>query len=211
MFDLRRALTIFTIDLYLRVGLWAGLVTPSFQLPNSSIMKYLILFSLFVSLNTLAQVKLPTNEVGQVQYQELVRVPDSKRPARQIMEQVRAWSEQHYADEPTAEQQQDAANNILFIKAVHTIGDQAVRYSLTIETKFGRYRATLTDLITESAGLSLPVQPTSSTASEIERSSSSKIPNRKLIEQTVQQQADLYRQIDKFCRDTLASLKEGLK
>lgn len=174
-------------------------------------MNYLILFSLFFSLNALAQVKLPTNELGQVQYQELVRVPDSKRPARQIMDQARAWAEQYYADEPTAEQQHDQANNILFIKAVHTIGDQSVRYTLTIETKFGRYRATLTDLISESAGLSLPVQPTSSTASEIERSSGSKIPNRKLIEQTVQQQADLYRQIDKFCRATLASLKEGLK
>ena len=53
-------------------------------------MKYPVILCLLLSINALAQVKLPTNEVGQVQYQEIVRVPNAKLPARQLMEQARA-------------------------------------------------------------------------------------------------------------------------
>lgn len=173
-------------------------------------MKYTLLFFLTLSLNAFAQVKLPTNEVGQVQYQELIKVPDSKRPARQLMEQARAWSEHHFANEASTEQQQDQENNILFIKSSYSITNQLVRYTLTIETKYGRYRATITDLITEGNGLTLPVQASSSTANEINRSAGGSITNKSLAEQTAKQQADLYRQIDKSCRDTLASLKLAL-
>lgn len=172
-------------------------------------MKYILFFSLLLSINVLAQVRLPANEVGQVQYQELIKVPDAKRPARQLMEQARAWSGRYFANEASTEQQFDQQNSILFIKSAYTINKQIVRYTLTIETKFGRYRATITDLITESNGLVLPVQSISSTASEISRSAGNSA-DKTLAEQAAKQQADLYRQIDKSCHGTLTSLKQAM-
>ena len=173
-------------------------------------MKYLLILTLFLSGSAFAQLRLPVNESGQVQYQEIVRVPNAKLPARQLMGQLHDWAEYYYEAEPTAEQQYDPEHNIQFIKAVYQIDDQAIRYTLTVEAKFGRYRATITDLIAENKGISVPVRTTSSTADELERAAGGKITNRKLIEQAAQQQADLYRQIDKSCRDTLASLKQFL-
>ena len=112
-------------------------------------MKYSFVLALLISISSLAQVRLPTNEVGQVQYQEIVRVPNAKLPARQLMEQVRAWATHHNAANLTTEQQYDQEHNILFVKSSYSINNQLIRYILTIEPKFGRYRATITELITE--------------------------------------------------------------
>ncbi|GAB2601961.1 hypothetical protein [Spirosoma areae] len=173
-------------------------------------MKYARLFFLFFPVSGFAQVQLPANEIGQVQYQEIVKLPNSKQPSRQVMEQARSWMVQHYRDELTAEQQHDQENNILFIKAAYLLDKQTIRYTLTIEPKVGRYRATITDLITESDGLVLPVRASSSTVSEMEQAAGGKITNKNLIEQSTRQQAELYKQIDEACRNTLASLKEAL-
>lgn len=173
-------------------------------------MNSIFLLFFFLSFNALAQVKLPVNELGQVQYQEIVRVPDSKRPARQLMEQARAWADQEYESNLTTEQQYDQEHNILFVKSSYSINNQTVRYTLTIEPKFGRYRATLTDLITESKGLNVPILASSATVDEIKRAAGNKVTNSQLIEQTVQQQKDLYRQVDQSCRATLGSLKEAM-
>ncbi|MCK8492640.1 hypothetical protein M0L20_12305 [Spirosoma sp. RP8] len=173
-------------------------------------MKALIPFLLLFSVNVLAQVKLPTNEIGQVQYQELVRLPDATRPARQIILQARAWLDTEFPNESDAEQQFDQEHNIVFVKSAYRIQDQVIRYTLTIEAKFGRYRATITDLITESKGLSLPVQPTSPTATDLGRTADNKAKNTSVINQAVAQQAELYRELDKDCRATLASLKENM-
>ena len=172
-------------------------------------MKHLLLFFLLLSLNGIAQVRLPTNEAGRVQYQEMVRLPDNTRKARQIIEQARSWANQQY-DSTTAEQQYDAEHTILFIRSFFPINNQSIRYTLTIEAKFGRYRATLTDLVAESDALTLPVQTSSGTVAELERAAGKKPTNKILLEQTARQQADLYRQIDKDCRDTLAGLKQAL-
>ena len=173
-------------------------------------MKLLLLFALLLSLKTEAQVKLPTNEVGQVQYQEIVRLPNAKLPARQLMEQVRAWAAKHYAANLTTEQQYDQEHNILFVKSSFSINNQLVRYVLTIEPKFGRYRATITELIAEGNGLTVPILAVSSTVDEMERATDSKTTNRKLLEQAASQQADLYRQLNKDCRATLAELKQTI-
>ncbi|UFH56100.1 hypothetical protein [Spirosoma sp. KNUC1025] len=172
------------------------------------IYKFLLLF--FCSFSALAQVKLPVNELGQVQYQEIVRLPDAKRPAKQIMEQAREWGEEHYGSIQTAQQQYDPEHNILFIKASYPINNQLVRYTLTIEPKYGRYRATLTDLIAENNGLNVPIQATSPTAEELHRAAGGNATSKDVIEQTVQQQTELYQQLDKACRATLASLKQAL-
>ncbi|QHV97132.1 DUF4468 domain-containing protein [Spirosoma endbachense] len=171
-------------------------------------MKILIPLLVLLSINVLAQVKLPTNDLGQVQYQELVRLPDATRPTKQIITQARSWLAQQFPNESDAEQQFDQEHNILFVKSAYRIDDQLIRYTLTIESKFGRYRATITDLIAEGNGLSLPVRPDSPTAEEMSRSSDNKPKSTAVINQAVRQQADLYRQIDKECHDTLASLKE---
>lgn len=176
-------------------------------------MKQLILpflITLLLSVNTLAQFRLPTNELGQVQYQEIVRLADTKQTARQVMAQARSWAEAHYAESSTAEKQPDTENNILFIRTASVLNGQLIRYTLTIEAKYGRYRATITDLVAENGAINVPLRSTSSTAGELERASGSKTPNKKLIEQTVRQQAELYHQIDKICRDTLASLKQAM-
>ena len=167
-------------------------------------------FLLFCSLTTLAQVKLPVNETGQVQYQEIVRLPDSKRPARQSMQLARAWANQHYKSNLKTEQQYDQEHNILFIKSAYSVNNQVVRYTLTIEPKYGRYRATITDLITESNGLNVPIQAASATIDDIKRVAADSLKNNNLIEETAQQQAALYEQLDQSCHDTLASLKEAM-
>ena len=173
-------------------------------------MKYVFLFFSLLSVNALAQVQLPANEIGQVQYQEVVRVPNAKLPARRLLEQVQVWADQYYADEPTAEQQPDLEHTTLFIKAAFPIDNQLIRYTLTIEARFGRYRATITDVVAESDGLTVPVRASSGTVGELERAAGSKTTNKNLIEQAARQQADLYRKIDKSCRDTLANLKQSL-
>lgn len=173
-------------------------------------MQYLFLLLTFCSLRAVAQVKLPTNELGQVQYQEVVRVPDSQRPARKLMEQARAWADDHYRANLTTEKQYDKEHNILFIKSVYSANNQLVRYTLTIEPKFGRYRATITDLITESNGLNVPIRSSSVTVDEIRRAASDSLKNENLIEQTAQQQADLYDQLDQSCRATLANLEQAM-
>ncbi|GAB3023384.1 hypothetical protein [Spirosoma pulveris] len=173
-------------------------------------MKYALFFFLFLPLFSVAQVQLPTNELGQVQYQDLVRVPDSKRPARQLMEQVRAWASQYYPQASEAEQQFDQEHNILFVRTFYAIGKRSVRYTLTIETKFGRYRATLTDLIIDDGGRTQPVRAASSTVEEMTTAADKSLKNRELLQQIVDDQTNLYQQIDKSCRSTLASLKEAM-
>ncbi len=173
-------------------------------------MNPIFLLLAFCSLNAVAQVTLPVNELGQVQYQEIVRVPDSKRPARQLMEQARAWAGQEYESNLTTEQQYDQEHNILFVKSSYSINNQTVRYTLTIEPKFGRYRATLTDLIVVSKGLNSPILASSATVNDMSRAAGGAVTNKTLIEQTARQQEDLYRQIDQSCRATLLSLKEAM-
>ena len=175
-----------------------------------SLMKYPFILSLLLSVNALAQVRLPTNEVGQVQYQQVVRVPNAKLPARQLMEQVREWANTHYASSLATEQQYDKEHNILFVKSAYPINKQLIRYVLTVEPKFGRYRATITELIIEGNGLTVPVLGSSSTAEEIMRVTGPKEADPKLAEQAAYQQADLYHQIDKDCRSTLNDLRQSL-
>ncbi|GAB3976518.1 hypothetical protein GCM10028806_36230 [Spirosoma terrae] len=171
-------------------------------------MKVLLPFFLLLSVQLLAQVTLPTNELGQVQYQEIVRLPDATRPTRQVATQLRSWVDQQYPNEGDAEKHYDQENNVVFAKSVFLIDGQTVRYTLTLEAKFGRYRVTLTDLITEAKGLSLPVQATSPTADEMSRMADNKTKSTNVIQQAVKQQEDLYRQLNKECRATLANLKE---
>ncbi|WP_338874888.1 hypothetical protein WBJ53_04630 [Spirosoma sp. SC4-14] len=173
-------------------------------------MKVLLFLFVLVSTPLLAQVKLPSNELGQVQYQEIVRLPDSKRPSRQIITQARAWLETQYPNEGDAEQQYDQEHAILFIKSAYRINEQDIRYTLTIEGKFGRYRATITDLVAESDGFASPILSTSPSAAELSRVADNKAKNSDVINQTVKQQEDLYRKLDRQCRLTLNSLKEYL-
>lgn len=165
---------------------------------------------LFLSTTALAQVRLPTNEAGQVQYQEIVRIGDGKLPARQVFERIQTWAEQHYPSADEAERHFDQQHGILFVRSAFPVGDQSVRYTLTVEARIGRYRATITDLVDESDALLLPLRPTSSTAEEINRTTGSAAKDRTIVEQIVQKQADFYHQINETCRATLANLKKTI-
>jgi hypothetical protein len=171
-------------------------------------MKAAFLFLLIVSIPAFAQVKLPANEAGLVQYQEIVRIGDGKGAARPLFEQIRTWAKQHYPTANEAELHDDPQHGIVFVRSLYGIGDQSIRYTFTIEARVGRYRATITDLIAEQGGITQPVLPVSTSADEIQRSAADSVKNSDLIRQIADNQADLYQQIDKACRTTLASLKE---
>ncbi|QJW91544.1 DUF4468 domain-containing protein [Spirosoma taeanense] len=173
-------------------------------------MKKLLSVLFLFSTTVLAQMRLPTSPDGQVQYQEIVRLPDATRPARQVYNQIRSWDEQHYKAGTNAERQYDDRHGILFVRSAFPFGKRLVRYTLTVEARIGRYRATLTDLVAEGDGLSLPVQATSPTVDELSRASTGEIKNKQVVEQIAADQAELYQQIDKACRATLASLKEAM-
>ncbi len=177
---------------------------------TSSITNYLLLLFLFVCINSLAQVKLPANETGQVQYQEIVRIGDGKRPARQVFNQIRSWAQKHYPLGNEAEQQYDQQHGILFVRSLYDIDNQSVRYTLTVEARIGRYRATITDLILDNNGLTQPVRSVSSTAEELTRAAGDTLKDRTLPERVAANQAAIYQQIDKECRATLANLKEAM-
>lgn len=174
-------------------------------------MNRLIPILVLFALHTQAQVRLPANELGQVQYQEIVRLSDTQRPARQLISQTKQWVREYYADSNAVEQQYDQEHNILFIKYGFRIDNQAIRYTIILEGKTGRYRVTLTDMITESNGMALPIRPVSPTAAELNQVADGTIRNSKVIAEAVQQQTNLYQRIDKICRDTLASLNRFLK
>lgn len=173
-------------------------------------MKPAFLFILLISSPILAQIKLPTSETGQVQYQEIVRIGDGKGPARPVFNQIRAWAKQHYPMADEAELHYDQQHGITFIRSLYPIGNQSIRYTLTIEARIGRYRATITDLIAEQGGFTQPVRPVSSSAEEIQRAAADSVKNSGLVEQIAVSQADVYRQINEACRATLASLKQAM-
>ena len=173
-------------------------------------MKTALVFLLLISATAFAQVKLPTSETGQVQYQEIVRIGDGKGPARPIFDQIRTWARERYPLANEAELHYDNRHGITFVRSLYTIGNQSIRYTLTIEAKIGRYRATITDLIAEQGGLVQPVRPVSSSAQEMEQVAADSIKNSDLIKQIAADQAEVYQQIDEACRTTLASLKKSV-
>ena len=173
-------------------------------------MKITLLFLALLSTTALAQVKLPAGETGQVQYQEIVRIGDGKGPARPLFDQVRAWARKRYPLANEAELYDDPQHGIVFVRSIYTLDDQSIRYTLTIEAKIGRYRATITDLVANRGGFLQPVRPVSSSTEDMERVATDSVRNSNLIEQAVIRQSDIYRQIDDACRTTLASLKQSL-
>lgn len=173
-------------------------------------MKIAVLFFVFISVSAFAQVKLPTSETGQVQYQEIVRLGDGKGPARPVYDKIRTWAREHYPLANEAELQYDQQHGIVFVRSLYPIGNNSIRYTLTIEARIGRYRATITDLIAEQGGLIQPVRPVSTSAEEMERAAADSVKNSSLIKQIADDQAELYRQIDASCRATLASLKQSM-
>lgn len=173
-------------------------------------MKTTPIFLLLITTSAFAQVKLPTSETGQVQYQEIVRIGDGRGPARPIFDQIRAWARQRYPMANEAELHYDQQHGIAFVRSLYTIGNQSIRYTLTVEARIGRYRATVTDLIAEQGGLVQPVRPVSSSADEMAQVAADSVKNSDLIEQIAADQAEVYRQIDEACRTTLASLKQSV-
>ncbi len=173
-------------------------------------MRNLLVCLVFLSTNALAQFQLPTNQTGQVQYQEIVRIGDGKGPARPIFDRVRAWARQRYPAANSAELHYDEQHGIAFVRSFYAIGNRNIRYTLTIEARIGRYRATITDLIDEQGGLNQPVRPVSSSADEMKRVTASSVKDNRLIEQVAANQTALYQQIDQLCRTTLADLKQTM-
>lgn len=166
----------------------------------------ILLFGLF-STSAFAQLTLPTNGAGQVQYQEIIRIGDGKLPARPVYDQIRAWAGTYYTGENEGERQYDPQHGILFVRSLYSPNKQSIRYTLTVEARIGRYRATITDLINEEGNLMLPVRATSTTADEMIQAAGGTVDNPKIIEQVAAKQAELYKQLDAACRATLANLK----
>lgn len=173
-------------------------------------MKTTVFFFIILSVSAFAQVKLPTSETGQVQYQEIVRLGNGKGPARPVFDQIRTWARQQYPMANEAELHYDQQHGIVFVRSLYAVGNYTIRYTLTIEARIGRYRATITDLVAEQGGLIQPVRPVSTSADEMERAAADSVKNSGLIKQIADDQAELYREIDASCRATLASLKQSV-
>ena len=59
-------------------------------------LRLLAVFLLVAACPALAQVRLPTDANGQVQFQELIRLTDKTRPAKQVFTQTQAWAERYF-------------------------------------------------------------------------------------------------------------------
>ncbi|QJD77617.1 DUF4468 domain-containing protein [Spirosoma rhododendri] len=172
--------------------------------------RLLIVLFFIAAYPALAQVQLPTDANGQVQFQELVRLTDKTRPSKQVFSQSQAWAERYFKPANEPEVQPDLANGVLFVRGVYPIGEQFVRFTMLIEAKMGRYRATITDLIAENNGLLAPIQPNNATADDMQRAGGTQIANPAVVETVANQQAELYKALDAVCRDTLNNLKTAL-
>jgi hypothetical protein len=172
--------------------------------------RLIILFFFSTAYPALAQVQLPTDANGQVQFQELVRLTDKTRSAKQVFSQSQAWAERYFKPANEPEIQPDQANGVLFVRGVYPIGEQFVRFTMLIEAKTGRYRATITDLIAENNGLLAPIQPVSATSDDMQRSGGTQLANTTVVETVAKQQAELYKALDAVCHDTLNNLKTAL-
>lgn len=172
--------------------------------------RLLLVFFLFVAAcPTFAQVQLPTDANGQVQFQELVRLTDKVRPAKQVFAQSQAWAERYFKPVNEPEVQPDPEHGVLFVRGVYPIGDKFVRFTMLVEAKTGRYRATITDLIAENNGLLAPIQPSSATADDMQKAGG-QAAKPDVVEAVAKEQADLYKALDAVCRDTLNNLKTAL-
>ena len=183
----------------------------AYHIKQKFLMKTAVLFFIFISVSAFAQVKLPTSETGQVQYQEIVRLGDGKGPARPVFDQIRTWARQQYPLANEAELHYDQQHGIVFVRSLYAIGNYSIRYTLTVEARIGRYRATITDLVAEQGGLIQPVRAVSTSAQEMERAAADSVKNSPLIKQIADDQAELYQQIDAACRTTLANLKQSMQ
>ncbi len=172
-------------------------------------LRLLAVFLLLTAYPALAQVQLPTDANGQVQFQDLVRLTDKTRSAKQVFTQSQAWAERYFKPTNEPEVQPDQEHGVLFVRGVYPIGEQFVRFTMLIEAKTGRYRATITDLIGENNGLLLPIQPASATAEEMQKAGG-QAAKPEVVEAVAKEQAELYKALEAACRATLDNLKTAL-
>jgi hypothetical protein len=172
-------------------------------------LRLLAVFLLLAACPTLAQVRLPADANGQVQFQETVRLTDKTRSAKQVFTQSQAWAERYFKPTNEPEVQPDQEHGVLFVRGVYPFGEQFVRFTMLIEAKTGRYRATITDLIGENNGLLSPIQPVSATAEDMQKAGG-QAAKPEVVEAVAKEQAELYKALEAACRDTLNNLKTAL-
>ena len=104
---------------------------------------------------------LPTDELGRVQFQEVISLADSTQPANQIITRCRSWAAKTYNNSEQVVQQYDPQSGVLIIKGVLVVTTAPetkflgttsppqknnIQHTLTLEAKKGRYRATINQL-----------------------------------------------------------------
>lgn len=113
------------------------------------------------------ETTLPVDESGHVQFQQVVKV-DSAESTKTIIGKARSWVAKTFNSASTVVQQYDPDQGILIVKGaskfsspqatffsgktVTTPAPYLLRYTLTIESKPGRYRSTINSLTTEIDG-----------------------------------------------------------
>lgn len=177
--------------------------------PSDVMLRLLIVIFFAVACPAVAQVQLPADDNGQVQFQETVRLTDKTRSAKQVFAQSQAWAERYFKQVNEPEVQPDQEHGVLFVRGVYPIGGQFVRFTMLIEAKTGRYRATITDLIGENNGLLSPIQPVSATAEDMQKAGG-QAAKPEVVEAVAKEQAELYKALEAVCRDTLNNLKTAL-
>lgn len=98
--------------------------------------------------------KLPTNLKGQIQFQEVVQVPDT--PAPELYSRAQLWMAKTFVSGKDVTQLNDKENGTVLLKGntmVHFgMGYTRIGFTLLLEIKDGRYRYTLSDFKVLSRG-----------------------------------------------------------
>jgi hypothetical protein len=145
-------------------------------------MRLLILLTL-ISTSAMAQeiISLPTNAQGGVEFQQVFRLADTTVSATDIISRARTWAAKTYRDSEKIIQQYDAQAGVMVLKpimkftvftemkiitTVKESTDQYVGYTLTIEARKGRYRATMSNYAVDPTNMRVPMIARNKTEAE---------------------------------------------
>lgn len=184
---------------------------------------------------------LPTSETGQVQFRQVVSLGDSARAPKQLAQQARTWVAKAFKSANSVIQQFDPEQGSLIVKGSSQISysvrttslgrtmetpvNYRLDFMLTIETKPGRYRATIEQLTMHTPpmqGMSAMDTPvTAARQSEEETYQSvqaaagsgmlSEKAKRTIARESVEGQTRSQEQIRDACLSLLADLKAYMK
>ncbi|KAB7728160.1 DUF4468 domain-containing protein [Rudanella paleaurantiibacter] len=127
---------------------------------------YRLLLCVFLLVGTVHAQNLPTDESGNVRFQRVVELGDTSQTSKVLATKARSWVVRAFKSANDVIQQYEPADGILIAKGNSNLSytityrsmgmtsaapvNQRLYFMLTIETKAGRYRATIDQLTVKS-------------------------------------------------------------